>query len=196
MPPETQRTFAILLAAGVALAVAACASPPPPAPPPPVMPVEAPPPPPPPPPPPAPPQAETPSPAVLALVHADRIRGLNPAELQQEVARLSAPADASDAAAPLAQMQLAIALIQTRAPADAARAGQLLQRVLGQGTPAASPLHPLARQLQAQLAEQKRLEDQIERQAQQLRDAQRRVEQLNDRLDALRAIERSRPRPQ
>jgi hypothetical protein len=134
---------------------------------------------------------------VLALVHADRIRGLNAPELAQEIARLAAPADAAtEATAPLALVQLAIALIQTRAPADAVRAGQLLQRVLGQATPVASPLHPLARQLLAQMAEQKRLEEQLERQAQQLRDAQRRVVQLNDRLDALRAIERGRPRPQ
>ncbi|GAC1543257.1 MAG: hypothetical protein NVS2B4_21740 [Ramlibacter sp.] len=46
----------------------------------------------------------------------------------------------------------------------------------------------------AQLAEQKRLEDQAERQAQQLRDTQRRVDQLAERLEALRAIERARPR--
>ena len=44
-------------------------------------------------------------------------------------------------------------------------------------------------------AEQKRVEDQLERQNQQLRDSQRRIDQLNDRIEALRAIERSFARP-
>jgi hypothetical protein len=137
---------------------------------------------------------------VLALVHADRVRGLPATELAQDIARLAPMADAeperAGAAVPLAQVQLALTLMQTRSALDAVRAGQLLQRVLGQSTPEARSLHPLARQLSAQLADQKRLEDQLDRQAQQLRDAHRRAEQLNDRLDALRAIERSRPRPQ
>jgi cell division septum initiation protein DivIVA len=44
-------------------------------------------------------------------------------------------------------------------------------------------------------ADQRRLEDQVERQAQQMRDNQRdnqrRVDQLNEKLEALKAIERS-----
>ena len=131
------------------------------------------------------------APAVLALAHADRVRGLPPTELSQEVARLSA-----EPPTPLVQVQLALTLMQTRAALDGIRAGQLLQRVLAQDSAEARPLHPLCRHLQAQLAEQKRLEDQSERQAQQLRDAQRRAEQLSERLDAIRAIERARPRLQ
>ena len=41
------------------------------------------------------------------------------------------------------------------------------------------------------LMDQRRLEDATERQAQQLRDSQRRIDQLNERLEAMRAIERS-----
>ena len=39
--------------------------------------------------------------------------------------------------------------------------------------------------------EQRRLEDSLERQSQQLREHQRRIDQLNERLEAMRAIERS-----
>jgi len=136
-------------------------------------------------------ESRTTAPAVLALSHADRVRGLPAADLAQEVARLSA-----EPPTPLVQVQLALTLMQTRAALDGIRAGQLLQRVLAQDSADARPLHPLCRHLQAQLAEQKRLEDQSERQAQQLRDAQRRAEQLSERLDAIRAIERARPRLQ
>ena len=39
--------------------------------------------------------------------------------------------------------------------------------------------------------EQRKLEEALDRQAQQLREQQRRIEQLNERLEAMRAIERS-----
>jgi chromosome segregation ATPase len=66
-----------------------------------------------------------------------------------------------------------------------------LQRVQSQDI--APELHLLARQVAAQALEQRRLEEQMERQSQQLRDAQRRADQLQDRLEALRALERARP---
>ena len=81
---------------------------------------------------------------------------------------------------------------------DTARALGLVQRVLGNTGAAAQPLHPLARLLEARLLQQRRLEDQLDRQAQQLRDTQRRNDQLSERLEAVRAIERSlstRPAP-
>ncbi|HYF41723.1 MAG TPA: hypothetical protein VEA35_04675 [Ramlibacter sp.] len=122
------------------------------------------------------------------LAYADRVRGLAGPELAQEIARL-----ADGGAAPDRQMQLALALLQTRVPADGQRAQALLQRVVAQETPDARALHPLARLLSAQWTEQRRIEEQLERQAQQLRDGQRRIDQLNDRLQALRAMERSLP---
>jgi hypothetical protein len=192
MPPDPSPTLLPqgALAFALLFALAGCASPPPaaPSPPTPVI-VQAPPPAPAPSPPPR--ESSTTSPVVLALVHADRMRGLASGDLSQEVARLSA-----EQPTPLLQVELAMALMQTRAALDAIRAGQLLQRVLGQDSAEARSLHPLCRLLAAQLAELKRLEDQSERQAQQLRDAQRRSEQLSERLDAIRAIERVRPRVQ
>ena len=185
--PAARRAAAALLG----LAAAACASPElPAAPPPPIIasvaaPVPA--------PSPAPvPSVPEPSPATItvqALLHADRVRGLPQPDLASEVARLAAAP-----ATPLVQVQLALTLMQTRSAVDNLRAGQVLQRVLAQDAPDARALHPLCRQLLAQLAEQKRLEDLNDRQAQQLRESQRRADQLADRLDALRAIERARPR--
>lgn len=132
--------------------------------------------------------AAPPFPVEAVLGYAERLRGLQPAELAQEISRFG---DAGESAVRL--MQLAIALAQTKAPANTLRAQALLQRVLGQSEPEARALQPLARLLAPQLADTRRAEEQVERQAQQLRDAQRRIDQLNERLEAVRAIERSLP---
>jgi hypothetical protein len=202
MPPERSflvpapsRSALACLGVAIALVTAGCASPP--APPPEPVVVEAAPAPVPDPDPDPSPQparqvdSHPAAPAMQALVHADRVRGLPEPELTQEVARLSAAPQT-----PLVQVELALTLMQSRAALNAIRANQLLQRVLAQDATDARPLHPLCRHLLAQLADQKRLEDQAERQAQQLRDAQRRADQLAERLDAIRAIERARPRLQ
>jgi hypothetical protein len=126
--------------------------------------------------------------AGLALAHADRLRAMSVPELAQEISRLSEPSDS-----PLRDVQLAMALTLTKVPTDAQRAQGLLQRVLQQNNPESESLRPLVRLLIAQFAEQRRIEEQGERQAQQLRDAQRRIDQLNERLEAVRAIERSLP---
>lgn len=148
-------------------------------------------------PPPAPP-APAPAPlpasapeAAEVLAYADRVRALAPNDLAQEVARLGEPPEA-----PVQALQQAVALAQTRVPANTARAQSLVQRVLAQTGPQAQALQPLARLLAAQIGQQveaRRLEEQVERQNQQLRDSQRRIDVLNDRLEAVRAIERSLP---
>lgn len=133
-------------------------------------------------------------PVAQVVARADRTLRLAPAELTREIARLGEAEDAS-AETPLL---LAAALGQTRQPADTARALGLVQRVLANPAEAAQALHPLARLMEARLLQQRRLEEQLERQAQQLRDVQRRNDQLNERLEAVRAIERSlttRPGP-
>lgn len=134
------------------------------------------------------------APIALLLAQTDRVLKLPPAELAREIARLSEAEDAT-ADTPLL---LATALAQTRQAVDTARALGLVQRVLGNTGAAAQLLHPLARLLEARLLQQRRLEDQLDRQAQQLRDSQRRNDQLSERLEAVRAIERSlstRPAP-
>lgn len=116
------------------------------------------------------------------------MRTLPPPEVAAEINRLSAPG-----ATPLRQMQLALSLLQTQSQGDAARAQGLLQAVLGNDAEEARSLHSLARLLSAHYAQQRRLEEQADRQGQQLREAQRRLETLSERLEALRAIERSMP---
>ena len=128
--------------------------------------------------------AASPSPAEAMLAYAERIRSLQPPELAQEINGLGDPQDS-----PQRLMQLAIALGAARTPGNGARAQALLQRLLAQNQ--AQALHPLARMLLAQQAETRRMEEQLERQNQQTKEAHRRIDQLNDRLEALRAVERS-----
>lgn len=133
--------------------------------------------------------ARTEPPAVeQALAYSDRLRALSPAELNQELAKLG---DGGDTA--LGILRLAMALAQARGNSNNAKAQMQLQRILGRGDEEARVLQPLARLLSAQLAESRRSDEQLDRQAQLLRDAQRRIEQLNERLEAVRAIERSLP---
>lgn len=142
------------------------------------------------------PPVDTPGPErdqvlAAAVDYADRVRALPAAELGQEIQRLG---DTPFAALPA--VQLALALGKSRTTSNTARAQSLLQRVIADSSPQAQALQPFARVLSAQIADQRRADEQAERQAQQLREAQRRIEQLNDRLEAVRAIERSLPGPE
>ena len=119
------------------------------------------------------------------LAYADRVRLMPPAELAQEVARLG------EASTPAGQMQLSLVLSQLHQLPELRRAQELLARVLGNASAEAQALHPLARLLAARYGEQRRLEEQLEKQIQQTRDVQRRLDQTNEKLDALKAIERS-----
>jgi len=134
--------------------------------------------------------AATSGPVAAALAYADKVRGFNPNDLGSEINRLGEPGEV-----PLAQMQLALALAQTRQSADLVRAQGLMQRIASATSPEAQQLAPLARTLGTRYGEQRRVEEEREKQAQQLRDSQRRIDQLSDRLEALRAIERSFSRP-
>ena len=123
------------------------------------------------------------------LAWADHTRGLPSTELSLEITRLLDIPDSQRA--PAHDLQLAIALGQTHLASDLPRAQAAVQKLLANQTEEARALHPLARLVSARLAEQKRVEDQLDKQNQQLRDQQRRIDQLNDRLEAMRAIERS-----
>ncbi len=92
---------------------------------------------------------------------------------------------------PIQQLRLAIVLGQIRPGADLARAQQLAQQVVGSAQPEAQPIKPLARLLAARFGEQRRLEEQLERAEQQLRDQRQRLARATQRLEAVRAIERS-----
>ena len=120
-----------------------------------------------------------------ALQYADSVRGADVAALAAEISSLDKAGDGP----PEHHLHLALALMHTRQPADTARALGLVQRVLEEG--ALATLHPLARLLEERLLQQRRLEEQLDRQARQLREAQLRNEQLSERLEAMRTLERS-----
>lgn len=117
------------------------------------------------------------------LAYADRVRTMSPTELGVEQARLADPTVPAD------QVRLALVLSQLRQLPELIRAQEVLARVLGNAE--AQALHPLARLLASRYAEQRRVEEQLEKQNQQLRDVQRRLDQTTERLEALKAIERS-----
>ena len=124
-------------------------------------------------------------PVLRVLAYADRVRAMSAAELGQEVARFN------HTVAPVEQLQLALVLSQLRQTPELIRAQELLARLLANTDTEAQALHPLARVLAVRYGEQRRLEDQLEKQNQQTREVQRRLDQTNERLEALKAIERS-----
>ena len=123
--------------------------------------------------------------AVRVLAYADRVRAMSGTELNQEVTRLG------NAYIPANQLQLALVLAQLRQTPELIRAQELLTRLLANPDAEAQALHPLARLLASRYGEQRRLEDLLEKQNQQTRDVQRRLDQTLERLEALKAIERS-----
>lgn len=161
---------------------------------------------PPPPPPPAPvcppapepvcvaPPAPEPSPNDIAarrfLSYQDQVRGLQGGDLMRELGRIGEPNGR-----PQATIEFALVLGQTRVAADTQRALSLLDPLVKATSPEAAPWQPIARLLQTRFLEQRRVEEQLERQNAQLRDAQRQIGQLNEKLEALKAIERSMNTP-
>ncbi|RZJ09789.1 MAG: hypothetical protein EOP39_10460 [Rubrivivax sp.] len=89
--------------------------------------------------------------------------------------------------------ELRKALALGRSSADIAQATAQLDVIATSADPAAEPLKPLAALMSARVAEQRRLQDSIDKLNQQLRDSQRRNDQLNEKLEALKAIEQTLP---
>ncbi|SHM26655.1 hypothetical protein [Rhizobacter sp. OV335] len=126
------------------------------------------------------------------LGYHEQIRQMPAADLGNEITRLNAIVSANSAAAPTgAVLELALALSQQHNGGDVARAAQLLESVVKAGAPELQPWQPMARLLLARVTEQRRLEDAFNREAAQRRDQQRTLQQLNEKLEALKAIERS-----
>ena len=179
LPIRAARGVAVTLAV---LGLAACVAPKP-----------APPPPPPPPPPPVvkcdPPREPQDLAARHLLATEDRLGALNTADLTAEASRPLEGASIEQ------QMDQALAMARTHNPGDLARAQGVIDQVLHNNAPQADPWRALARLLAYRLGEQKRAEDAAERSAQQLRDAQRdnqrKLDDANAKLEALKAIERS-----
>ena len=152
------------------------------------------------PPPPAPTVAEaSPDPATAAdhvarrlLAYHERLAQMSALELTADITRLDAEvAHTSSAAAPDVVLDLAVALAQQHGPGDLERASGLLEAITQAQSADMEPWQPMARLLAGAIAEQRRLEDQLEQQAAQRRDSQRAIQQLTEKLEALKAIERS-----
>ncbi|MFT7774107.1 hypothetical protein [Roseateles sp.] len=90
-------------------------------------------------------------------------------------------------------LRKALAMSQGRGGAELAQATAQLELAANATEPQAEPLKPLATLLAARLAEQRRLQDNVDKLTQQLRDSQRRNEQLNEKLEALKVIEQTLP---
>lgn len=179
--------------AGASLLLAACTLvQPAPAPVPPPPPAPAPVPPPPPPPPPAPQVDPADAAARRLLAYHEQLRQMSPAELGQELTRMNALVAANaQSASPSVVLELSLALAQSRNNGDLARAAALLDPIVKSSNPDLAPWQPLARLLSARFIEQRKLEEQLDRMGAQLREVQRNLTQTNDKLEALKAIERS-----
>jgi len=137
--------------------------------------------------PPKPPQPEPADEAGRQLLRwQEALRVAAPDTLPALAARLAA-----EPATPAGAVHLALVWMNTRTPGDVNRALPLLEQLPQSTDPAAQPWVDWARLLATRAGEQKRLEEQLARQSQQLRDSQRRIDQLNEQLEALKAIERS-----
>jgi hypothetical protein len=189
MPPidlslPSHRPLGLLACFAAVLALAACTTPPPAPPPPPppakpvVMEVHC-----------APPMEEQDSAARHFFAAQDRLSTLNTADLAAEANHPGDPGSVQG------QLDQALALSLTHVPGDTQRAQALVDQITHSTSRDADPWRGPARLLATTLAEQRRLQDQTDRSAQQLRDAQRdnqrKLDQVNEKLDQLKAIERS-----
>jgi hypothetical protein len=130
------------------------------------------------------------------LAYHEQMRQMSAQDLAQELTRLNAQVAATaSAASPALVLELAAVLGQARSVGanggDLGRAIALLDPLIKSSAPELKPWQPLARLLQARYIEQRKAEDLAERNAVQLREAQKNVQQLNEKLEALKAIERS-----
>jgi hypothetical protein len=125
------------------------------------------------------------------LAYHERLRQMSAADLAAEVTRLGAVVSSPDPASPDDVLALALALAEQHNPGDLARASSLLESITQDPSAARRPWQPMADLLAARVAEQRRLEEQLDRLTTQRRDTQRTIQQLTEKLEALKAIERS-----
>lgn len=121
-----------------------------------------------------------------ALAYYQSLPRLGSAELARERTTL-----AGLAPTPNIQIRQAMLFGHPRAGGDAARALSLVDGLLKSSDPAAVELQPLARLLADHYAERLRLDGQLERQGGQLKESQRKAQELQDKLDSLADIERT-----
>jgi len=111
---------------------------------------------------------------------------------QQELGRELQALNARQGGAMLA-MQKALVLGLTRDSNDLARAQVQLGTVLNANDSDAVALKPLAQLLVSNYAEMRRLSESADKASQQSKDTQRKLDQLSEKLEALKTIERTLP---
>lgn len=122
------------------------------------------------------------------LTYNASLRKLSSAELAKEIQRLNAsPVD------PSLLVRRAMALSMTRDPIDLTKAEAQLWNVMSDNSVEAVKLKPLVQVLVGYYADMRRVADNAEKSSVQLKEAQRKVDQLNEKLEALKNIERSLP---
>jgi hypothetical protein len=122
------------------------------------------------------------------LAYNAQLRKMSPAELGRELSRVNGyPASPSNT------VRRAMVLSLTRDAIDLAKAEAQLWNVMADNSVEAEKLKPLVQLLVGQCADLRRLADSAEKSAVQFKEAQRKVDQLNDKLEALKNIERTLP---
>lgn len=116
------------------------------------------------------------------------LQGMTPGELTRERQTLTRLTPS-----PSVQIRQAMLYGMPRATTDLTRALAILEAVLRSHAPEAASLHPLAKLLAMQYQERIRLETQHERLSQQLKESQRKRDELQEKIHALTDIERSIP---
>lgn len=122
------------------------------------------------------------------LAYHQWLRESTPAELAKEQAALHAQAKTAQSA-----LKKSMLLALSHSSDDLARAQALTDGVVKSPEPEALSVKPLAQMLAVNYAEMRRLSEQADKTTQQAKDSQRRTEQLNEKLEALKAIERTLP---
>jgi hypothetical protein len=126
--------------------------------------------------------------ALPALAYYQMLQRMTPAQISRERLVLAALPPT-----PNTQVRTAMVLGHPRGQQDLTKAQALLEGVLKSADPAASGLHPLARLLADNYTERQKLETQLEKQGQQLKDSQRKAVELQEKIDSLAEIERTLP---
>jgi len=122
------------------------------------------------------------------LSYHQSLRRMTQGELLKELSGLSLQQKT-----PKNLLQSGMVLMLTRNPGDLARAQGQFDAAATSGEADATPLKSLAVLLSTYCAEQRRLADHADKLNAQLKEGQRKNEQLNEMLEALKAIERGLP---
>jgi methyl-accepting chemotaxis protein len=126
--------------------------------------------------------------AAPLLAYHQSLRRMSQGELLKELSGLGL-----QQATPKLALQTGMILMLTRGAGDLARAQAQFDSVASSSDPAAQSLKPLAQLLSSHCAEARRLSEHADRLTAQLKENQRKTEQLNDMLEGLKAIERNLP---